>query len=259
MNIMVCVKHVPDTTTVIKIGEDGRQIDPTGIKWVISPYDEYALEQAIQLKEQGKAEEIIALCLGPNEAQATVRQALAMGADRGILIDSAEYADADGAVRAKILARAIEPEAPSLILLGKLGVGMDEGEMGGRLAVLLDRPHIGQITTFECTENGFTADRSVEGAVEKMQGSLPAILSCDKGPREPRYPNLRGIMQAKKKPLEIKQVTDLGLEASALESKISVLSLDLPPAKSGCKTFEGPASEQVKKLVDALQTEAKVI
>ena len=259
MKIVVCIKHVPDTTTVIKIAEDGRQIDPTGIKWVISPYDEYALEQAIQLKEQGKANEIIALCLGPNEAQATVRQALAMGADRGILLDSAEHAEADGAVRAKILAKALEVESPDLVLLGKLGVGMDEGELGGRLAVLLDRPHIGQITEFECSESGFTAERGVEGAVEKMQGSLPAVLSCDKGPREPRYPNLRGIMQAKKKPLEIKPVADLGLEPSALESKISVLSLDLPPAKSGCKTFEGSAREQVEQLVNALQTEAKVI
>jgi len=261
MKLLVCIKHVPDTTTVVKLSEDGRGLDPSGVKWVISPYDEFALEQAIRLREDGPAEEIAVLCLGPPDAQVTLRQALAIGADRAVLIESEELAGRDASVRSRVIAAAIGAENPDLVLTGKLGVGTDEGETASRLSVLLDRPHAGQVTTFEISDGGFRAWRGIEGGTEIVEGALPAILSCDKGPRQPRYPSLKGIMQAKKKPLDVRTPADLGIDPSAPEwaSKIEVLSLDLPPARSGCRLFDGTAEASARSLVQALRDEAKVI
>ena len=249
MKIAVCIKRVPDTETRIKIGADGKSIDESGIKFVPNPFDEYAVEEALKLKEQTNGE-VVAVCLGPDASQATLRTALAMGADRGILL-RAESAPRDPLVVARALAAELEQGGYDLVLFGKLAVDDYDQAVGTMVAELLGLPSVSAVTRLEITDRHATAQREVEGAVEVVEFTLPAIITAEKGLNEPRYPALRGIMLAKKKPLDIK---DLDLD----ESGIEVLELTLPPdRKAGRIVGEGPAA--VPALVDALRNEAKVL
>jgi len=249
VKIAVCIKRVPDTETRIKIGADGKSIDESGIKFVPNPFDEYAVEEALKLKEQTNGE-VVAVCLGPDASQATLRTALAMGADRGILL-RAESAPRDPLVVARALAAELEQGGYDLVLFGKLAVDDYDQAVGTMVAELLGLPSVSAVTRLEITDRHATAQREVEGAVEVVEFTLPAIITAEKGLNEPRYPALRGIMLAKKKPLDIK---DLDLD----ESGIEVLELILPPdRKAGRIVGEGPAA--VPALVDALRNEAKVL
>jgi electron transfer flavoprotein beta subunit len=187
MKIVVCVKHVPDTEARIKIAADGKGPDLAGVKMIISPYDEYALEEAIRLRESGAATELVALSAGGDEASASLRQALAMGADRAVLVQDAGLARADALARGRALAAAIAAEGAELVFTGKMGVGNDEGQVGPMLGELLDRPHVGNATKLTVEGGRFTAWRGIEGAVEVMEGALPAVITWDKGDNEPRY------------------------------------------------------------------------
>ena len=249
VKIAVCIKRVPDTETRIKIGADGKSIDESGIKFVPNPFDEYAVEEALKLKEQTNGE-VVAVCLGPDASQETLRTALAMGADRGILL-RAESAPRDPLVVARALAAELEQGGYDLVLFGKLAVDDYDQAVGTMVAELLGLPSVSAVTRLEITDRHATAQREVEGAVEVVEFTLPAIITAEKGLNEPRYPALRGIMLAKKKPLDIK---DLDLD----ESGIEVLELTLPPdRKAGRIVGEGPAA--VPALVDALRNEAKVL
>lgn len=261
MKTVVCVKHVPETTTVVEIADDGTSLDEAGVKMVISPYDEYALEFAMSLKESAKTDEVVALCLAPADAQSTVRHALAFGADRGILIDSAELAGREGRIRARALARVIQRESADLVLTGKVGVGGDAGEVAGMLAEILDRPHVGNVIEAEIDGQSFRARRGVEGGVERFEGSLPVILALDKGKKEPRYPSLKGIMQAKRKPLEVLAAADLEIDPGEPEwqSYCEVQALELPPARTACRMLAGEPEAAAAELVRILHEEAKVI
>jgi electron transfer flavoprotein beta subunit len=257
MKILVCVKHVPDTETKVKVAGDGKSIDEAGVKFVISPYDEYALEEALRLKEGAGAGEVVVACVGREAAQATLRQALAIGADRAILVQDAALETADGLSRARALAAIVGLEKPDLVFTGKTGVGGDEGLVGAMVAELAGLPHAAAVFRLEVGGGTFTARRTVEGAVEVLQGPLPALVAWDKGEHEPRYASLKGIMAAKKKPLDVKSSGDLGLPPAT--RAVVWDSLELPPPRQAGRVLAGDAAESSRELVRLLREEAKVI
>jgi electron transfer flavoprotein beta subunit len=249
VKIAVCIKRVPDTETRIKIGADGRSIDESGVKFVLNPFDEYAVEEALKLKEQSGGE-VVVVCLGTEASQETIRTALAMGADSGVLLKTGTL-PLDPLVVARALAAELEQGAFDMILFGKLAIDDYGQAVGTMVAELLGLPSVSAIIRLEVTDNRATAQREVEGALEVVDFSLPAVVTAEKGLNEPRYPALRGIMLAKKKPLEIKEIE---LDQGGME----VVELALPPErKSGRIVGEGP--DAVPALVDALRNEAKVI
>jgi electron transfer flavoprotein beta subunit len=261
LKILVGIKHVPHTETKIKVAADGVSLDEGGVKMVVSPYDEYALEEALRIRDSRGGGEVVVACAGGEGAQASLRQGLAMGADRALLVRDARYDRADGLARARALAAVARSESPDLILVGKYGVGADENQTGAMLAELLDLPHVGAISELSLTAEGFTAKREVEGAVEVMEGTLPAVLTADKGLNDPRYPSLKGIMAAKKKPLEVRTLEDLGLDPADLAEGGRVVweSLELPPPRQAGRILQGEADATVAELVRLLREEARVV
>ncbi len=261
MKIIVGIKHVPDTETKIKIADDGISLLEAGVKFVMSPYDEYAVEEALALKESAGEGEVILVCAGPEDAASTLRQGLAMGADRAVLIQDDRFDRADGLVRAQALATIAKEESPDLILLGKQGVGTDESQTTPMLGHLLGLPHVSSVGTLEISDGKFSAHREIEGAVEVMEGSLPAVLGCDKGLNEPRYASLKGIMQAKKKTIDVRSASDTGIDDGALSGDRMVVweKLELPAGKSESRILEGEPGEQARDLVRILREEEKVI
>jgi electron transfer flavoprotein beta subunit len=254
MKILVGLKYVPDTEAKVKVGADGASLDPSGVKMIASPYDDYALEEGLRQKEAAGGE-VVVVCAGPEAASAVLREALAKGADRAVLVkDLPERAD--GLARARVLAEVARREKPDLVLLGKYGVGTDEGQTGPMLAELLDLPHAGAVTALEIAGGRLTARREVEGSVEVMEGALPAVLTCDKGLNTPRYANIKGIMAAKKKPIETLSLQDLAVEAT---SRVVWESLELPPPRQAGKILQGDPAETARELARLLREEAKVL
>ena len=258
MNCIVCVACVPDTASVIKIGADGG-IDETGIKWIVSPYDEFALEEALQITE-AKGGEVTVVTYGPDRAEATLRDCLARGAHKAIHVLGGEGTLGDSYTIAKVLAAAIKDQNYDLILVGFKGVGTDNGQVGQMLAELLDLPHVGNVLTLEVGDGSLTAGRDVEGGRETVESSLPALLTCQKGLNEPRYAALKGIMAAKRKPVEKIEVASLGIDESG-GGYYTVRALELPPAKEAGKVIQGEDDPggAAAKLVRMLREEAKVI
>jgi len=257
MKILVCTKHVPDTEAKIKIGPDGKHPDLAAVKLTISPFDEYALEEALLIKEAGGADEVIVLSAGNDACQSSLRQALAMGADRAIHVQDTGLTGADALTRARALAAAIRGDGAELVFTGKTGVGDDEGQVGPMLGELLDRPHAGSVFKLELSGGSFTAYRGIEGAVEIVEGQLPAVITWDKGEHDPRYPSLKGIMAAKKKPLEVKPAASLGVAAGT--PLVVRESLELPPPRPAARLLQGDAQEAARELTRLLREEAKVI
>ena len=238
----------------------GRQaIDETGIKWIVSPYDEYALEEALQITE-AKGGEVTVVTYGPDRAEAVLRDCLARGAHKAIHINGGEATLGDSFTIAKVLAGAIKEQPYDLILTGFKGVGTDTGQVGQMLAETLDLPHVGNVITLEVGDTALVAGRDVEGGRETVECPLPAVVTCQKGLNEPRYAALKGIMAAKRKPVEKIEVASLGIEEGA-EPFYRVRSLELPPAKEAGKVIQGeddPAGAAAE-LVRILREEAKVI
>lgn len=257
MKILVCIKHVADTEAKIKVGPDGKSPDLSGVKMIVSPYDEFALEEALLLKEAGKAAEVVVLGAGDEGAQASLRQALAMGADRAIHVQDPALPGADALTRARLLAAAIREEAPEIVFTGKTGVGDDEGQVGPMLGELLDRPHVGAVFALSLADLRFTAHRDVEGAVEIMEGELPALFAWDKGEHPPRYPSLKGIMAAKKKTLAVRTPAELGEAAHA--PFVVRESMELPPGRPTGRLIAGDPAVAANELARLLREEAKVI
>ncbi len=249
MKIAVCLKRVPDTTAKIVIGGDGKSIDESGVKFVPNPYDEYAVEEAISLQEKAAAGETVVYSLGGASSQETIRTALAMGIDRGVLLEGA--GSADGMVVARALASELEGQGFDLILFGKLAVDDYNHQVGAMTAELMGLPCITTVSHLEIENGGVVAEREIEGGVEVVTCRLPAVLTCEKGLNEPRLPKLKGIMAAKKKPLEVKPV-------ELAPGNMEVVGLELPPARSEGKIVgEGP--DAVPELVNLLRHEAKVL
>ena len=256
MNILVCLKQTFDTEERIVL-EDG-QISEDGVEFVINPYDEYAVEEAIKLKEEHGGE-VTVITVGPERAEQALRTAMAMGADKGIIVDSEDLEDADEYTIAKILAEVIKEQEYDIILCGYMAVDDGSAQVGPRLAELLGIPHISTITKLTIDGENVEVEKDVEGDVEVIQSKLPILLTAQQGLNEPRYPSLPGIMKAKKKPLERLDLDDLDLDEEDIEAKTETLEVFLPPKKEGGKILEGELSDQVKELVQLLRNEAKVI
>jgi electron transfer flavoprotein beta subunit len=245
MKIAVCIKRVPDTETRIKVA--GAKIDETGVKFIANPYDEFAVEAALQLKQKVGGE-VVAISLGPDAAQETIRTALAMGADRGLhlKIDGQPY---DTLAVAHALAA--ELKGYDLILLGKMAIDDYNHAMAPALAELLGLPCVSAVTALAIDGTKGTAEREVEGGTEVLSFPLPAVISTDKGLNKPRLPTLPGIMAAKKKPMESKP-------AALGAARVTVKALALPPERPAGRII-GEGAGAVPELVRLLQTEAKVL
>ncbi len=250
MKIAVCIKRVPDTETRIRIAPDGVSIDETGVKFILSPYDEFAVEEALQKREKAGGGEVVVVTLGPDVAQETIRTALAMGADRGVLLQAPSI-PADGLATAKALAAELKGGGYDMILFGKMAVDDSNHQVGTMVAELLGLPCVSAIVKLEVDGGRATAEREVEGGLEVVECALPAVFTADKGLNNPRYPALKGIMAAKKKPIELKP-------AAVGPVRLTVKSLASPPArKEGRIVGEGIGA--VAELVRALREEAKVL
>jgi len=247
LNIVVCIKRVPDTETRIRI--EGTDIDPSGVKFVMSPYDEFAVESALRTKEALGAGEVTVLTVGDDASQETLRAGLAMGADRAVLLQA--DVGMDGLATAKALAAELESMDAPLVLLGVKSADVDQQQVGPMLGTLLGRPCVTAVSDFELNGDRITARREVEGGKEVLGLSTPAVLSITKGEFEPRYASLKGIMMAKKKPLETKP-------AQMPASRLEVRELSSPPERPEGKVVgEGP--DAVPELVRLLREEAKAL
>jgi len=253
------VTSVPDTASVIKIGPDGKNIDETGIKWIVSPFDEYALEEALQLTE-AKGGEVTVVTYGPARAEAALRDCLARGAHKAVHVIGGETTLGDSFTIAKVLAKALEGREFDLVLCGNMGVGTDCSQVGQMLAVLLGIPHVANVTKLEVGDDSLSAGRDVEGGREIVESPLPALVTCQKGLNEPRYAALKGIMAAKRKPVDKIEVASLGIDEGS-GGFYAVRSLGLPPPKSEGTIIQGeddPAGAAAQ-LVNLLRSEAKAI
>ena len=256
MNSIVCITQVPDTEAKIKIAAGGKSIDEAGIKFIVSPYDEFALEEAIKLKE-AKGGDVTVLTYGPERAAQALRECLARGATKGVHIKG-DLEGVDSLGVARILAAAIKGQPFDVVFLGKMGVGTDNALVGPMLAELLDLPQLNVVTKVEFGEGSIKAHREIEGGEEVIEAALPAVVMAQKGLNEPRYASLKGIMAAKKIPIETKTVADLGLGDADVRGRIVIESLEMPPEKAAGRKIEAtdPAAA-AKEIVKYIQSEAK--
>jgi electron transfer flavoprotein beta subunit len=256
VNIIACVKQVPDTESQIKVKPDGSGIDETGIKWVMNPYDEFGVEEALKLKEKFGGEVTI-VSVGPARAIETIRTALAMGGDKAIHISDPAVEGADAYTTASLLAAAIKAVPYDIIFCGQRAIDDDSGQVGAILAELLDIPQVTLVTKLDVDGNSVKAIRPIEGAQLLIESSLPVVITAQKGLNEPRYASLPGIMKAKKKPVDVKDAASLGVTVSV---KARVEKMVPPPARPPGKIIGGedPAAK-AKELARLLREEAKVI
>jgi electron transfer flavoprotein beta subunit len=258
LNSVVCISHVPDTESRINIA-DGRKVSEAGLKFIVSPYDEYALEEAVRLKEKSGGE-VTVLTFGPERAQQALRESLARGATKALHVKG-ESGDADSLGIAKVLAAAIKSVPHDIVFLGKQGVGTDNGLVGPMLAELLGYPQVNVVTHLEVGDGKLTAHREIEGAEEVLEAPLPAIVTAQKGLNEPRYAGIKGIMAAKKIAIDTKSLADLGLdENDVLKQRVVVVSLELPAEKSGGRKIDGsdPAAA-AREILKYIKEEAKAL
>lgn len=262
MNHVVCIAYVPDTETKIKIGADGKSIDEADVKWIVSPYDEYALEGAIKAKEE-KGGTVTVVTYGPARADVGLRECLARGADEAVRVASDGLGEADSLGVAMALAGAIKALPCDVLWLGNKGVGTDAQTMVPMLAELLDLPHANLVTKLEWKDGGVVAWREIEGAREVVEMPFPCVIGAQKGLNEPRYASLKGIMAAKKKTIAVKQPAEVGVDPAATTGEKAAVrwtKLELPPARQAVKLI--PADDPAKaadELVRLLRDEAKVL
>ncbi len=249
MKSIVCLKRVPDTEARIEIGSDGLSIDPSGVKFVMNPYDEYALEQGLLLKSQAGEGRVTVLTLGLDAARDTLRSALAMGADDAVLLRADP--PPDGLVVARALADALRGREYDLLLFGKQAIDDDNMQVPAMVAELLELPCVTVVTRLEIDGRRGVARREVEGGHEVVEFDLPAVIAAQKGLNKPRHPSVRGIMTAKKKPLEEIDVVLTG-------SRLELLDFS-PPAARPAPQIVGEGVDAVPELVRLLRDEAKVI
>ncbi len=249
MDVIVCVKRVPDTETRIRVGDGGTAIDPQGVKYIMSPYDEFAVEAALRTREAAGEGEVSLLTFGDDASQETLRSGLAMGADRATLLQGT--ATMDGLATAKALAAELQDVDAPLVLFGVKSADDDQQQVGPMTGVLLGRPCVTGVTSFEVTDGKAVCTREIEGGLEVVEVDLPALLTITKGTFEPRYASLKGIMAAKKKPLEQKP-------AAAADSRITVESLTYPPERAAGKIV-GEGAGAAAELVRLLREEANVL
>ena len=256
MNVFVLIKQVPDTEAVLSV-KDGTSINEDNIKWIISPYDEYALEEALKLKDKDPEVIVNAMTLGPERTESALRSALAMGADNGIHIECAE--DIDIETRAGMLAEAIKKESdPGIVFIGKQAIDDDSNQTHILVAEYLDMPVTTNIISFKLEGDKVTCEREIEdGDIETVEMNIPCVITASKVLNTPRYASLMGIMKAKK--ILLKKVTLSDLGNPSIEKKTFTKRLFAPPEKAPGRILEGEPEEMVKELVRILKDEAKVL
>jgi electron transfer flavoprotein beta subunit len=257
MNIYVLLKRTFDTEEKISV-QDGK-INDDGVEFIINPYDEYAVEEAIRVKE-AHGGEVTVITVGSEESEKQLRTALAMGADKAVLINTEEDLDSgDEYTTAKIIAEYLKDKEIDIIFAGNVAIDGGSGQVGPRVAELLGIPCITTITKLEIDGKNVSVIRDVEGDEERIEAHLPVLVTAQQGLNEPRYASLPGIMKAKKKPLEELELDDLDLDEDDVAAKTETVEIFLPPEKKAGKILQGELADQVKELVSLLRNEAKVI
>lgn len=259
MKLLVCLKQVPDSTMRIKVAPDGKSIVTEGLTWAISPYDEYAIEMALERKDADPSTTVGVVSVGPARAKDALRQALAMGCDDATLV-TGDGADAlGGLATARALAKVVERQRPDLVLCGRQASDDDQGFVGPALAEILGWPHVPTITTFAPRDGGIEIWREVEGGHEVWKASGPVVVTAQKSQKEPRYPSLPGIMKAKKKELPEVQLASLGVDLAGPTVEVVAMA---PPAQRGAGKIlksDGNSAATAAELVRLLREEAKVL
>jgi electron transfer flavoprotein beta subunit len=256
MKIVVCMKQTFDTEAKIAIDGNGK-INKQGVSLIMNPYDEFAVEEGLRLKEKAGGDVTVVTVAGP-EGQDALRQALAMGADKAVLVDPG-MEEVDEFTTATILAKAISAMEYDVLLGGFRAIDDGSAQVAGRVAEILGVPVINVVTKLEIADGKAVATSEIEGGSQTVEVALPAMFTAQKGLNEPRYPSMKGIMQAKKKPMEKKALGDLGLDAAQAAPKVKAISYFLPSARAAGKIIPGEAAEAARDLVKALREEAKVI
>ena len=262
MKIAVCVKSVPDTETKIALNANKTNIDTNGVKFITSPYDEFALEEALKIKDANPDTTVTCISLGSNESKEVLRDCLARGASDSVHITVDDGLKLTPLATAKILAKVLGEEKYDLIFCGQQGVGTDNSMIPSMLGSLLNVTSVNMIISFSLIDGSkFSVKREIEGAQETIEGSLPAILSAQKGLNEPRYPSIKGVMAARKKEIKTLDLNTLGIsdEINKINDLIKIKAMALPQGKTGGKTIDGDPDNQVKELVSLLRQEAKVL
>ncbi|WNK00657.1 electron transfer flavoprotein subunit beta/FixA family protein [Thalassospiraceae bacterium LMO-JJ14] len=249
MKALVAVKRVVDYNVKIRVKPDNSGVELQNVKMSMNPFDEIAVEEGVRLKEAGKIEELIAVSIGPAQSQETIRTALAMGADRGILVESDE--DIQPLAVAKILKAIVDKESPDLVIVGKQAIDDDSNQTGQMLAALLDWPQATFASELALGDGSADVTREVDGGLETIKVKLPMVMSTDLRLNEPRYASLPNIMKAKKKPIDTMTTADLGVDAAP---RLTTLKVEEPPKREG-----GVKVADVAELVGKLKNEAKVI
>jgi len=254
VNLIACVKQVPDTEAQIKVKGDGSGIEEGGIKWVMNPYDEFGVEEALRLKEKAGGD-VTVVSVGPARVMETIRTGLAMGAEKGIHVTDLDNADAYATAAA--LAAAVKDVPFDIIFCGQRAIDDDSGQVGSILAELLGLPQVTIVTKLEVADGKIKVVKPIEGAQLVIEAPMPCVVTAQKGLNEPRYASLPGIMKAKKKPVDVKKAADLGV---SVDFKSKVAKMMPPPARPPGKILQGddPAAKAAE-LVKLLREEAKVI
>lgn len=267
MNIVVLIKQVPATESKLSIAPEGCDIERSNLSFVVNPYDEFAVEEALRIKERLGSGEVTVLSLRPHAAQKpeeALRTCLAMGADKAVLLSDPAFEGSDSFTTAWVLAAALRRLPFDLLLCGKQAVDDDGSAVGIQVAELLDIPHVAVVNKLEINQEARTAlaHRQIEGGLEVVETPLPALITCQKDLNEPRYPSLPGIMKAKQKPLEVWNRETIGLAPEMIGSagaKVNVMRLEPPPPRPPGRIVPGDAATAVRELVRLLHEEAKVI
>ncbi len=249
MKVLVAVKRVVDYNVKIRVKADNTGVETANVKMSMNPFDEIAVEEAVRLKEAGKATEVVVVSLGVQQSQETIRTALAMGADRGILVQS--DADLQPLAVAKMLKAVVDKESPDLVILGKQAIDDDSNQTGQMLAALLGWPQATFLSKLELGDGKATAVREIDGGLETLSVTLPCVATADLRLNTPRYASLPNIMKAKKKPIETITPDDLGVDPAP---RLTILKVEEPAARQA-----GVMVGSVTELVDKLRNEAKVI
>jgi electron transfer flavoprotein beta subunit len=257
VNIYVLLKRTFDTEEKITLSNG--KINEDGAEFIINPYDEYAVEEAIQVRD-AQGGEVTVISVGTEEAEKQLRTALAMGADKAVLINiEDDIENGDQFTTAKIIGEYLKDKNADLIIAGNVAIDGGSGQVGPRVAEILEIPYITTITKLDIENGNVSVIRDVEGDSETIEASLPLLVTAQQGLNEPRYPSLPGIMKAKKKPLEELELDDLDLEEEDVEAKTKTIEIYLPAKKEAGKVLDGEISAQVTELVQLLRSEAKVI
>ena len=259
MEIVVLIKRVPDTASLIQINADGNGIQEENLKWVLNPYDEIAVEEAIQLRD-AHGGKVTVMSVGPKKTEEIILTSLAMGADEGIRIDDSDLPTSDSLSTAKVLAAALGRLSYDLILCGMRGVDYDHYQTGAAVAELLKIPQVTQIINLEVGDGKLTCQQMIEGGSVEIETDLPALLTAQRGLNVPRYASLPGIMKAKKKPIHVKTLEEIGLKPGDVAPKSKMVTISLPAQREAAQMIDGDSDGQkAAALAKILHEDIKAI